>query len=307
MELRLTELSGHLHLRIIRRGVPLPLSDVLPVLENLGLRVLTDRPYEIEPQRARSLWIQDFELDPKDDVRIAGSRVNELFHDAFLAIWQNRVENDGFNKLIAPCLLGWREVNVLRAYCRYLLQSGLPFSQQYMEQTLSRQPALAARLWQLFAARFDPDLGGERAAVIAAESKQIEADLDKVASADDDRILRSYLSAINASVRSNYFQRDSHGNPPLQLSFKLRSGDIPHLPLPKPLFEILCTRRVEGVHLHMGRCARSALVGSSRFTRRSAGPDEGTERQEQRHRAGGRWAASYPNRLRPMPHAMKPA
>jgi glutamate dehydrogenase len=266
MELRLTELSGNLHLRIIRRGVSLPLSDVLPMLENLGLRVLTERPYEIEPPRARSLWIQDFELDSQRNINLAGSGLNDLFHDAFLAIWRNRVENDGFNKLITGCLLGWREINVLRAYCRYLLQSGLPFSQQYMEQTLIRQPAIAARLWQLFSARFDPDIdNNERTRLIAAHSKQIESDLEQVASADDDRILRSYLLAINASVRSNFYQSDSNGNPQQQLSFKLRSGDIPHLPLPKPMFEIFVhSPRMEGVHLRMGPVARGGLRWSDR-------------------------------------------
>lgn len=265
IELRLTEISGHLHLRVIRRSSPLPLSDVLPVLENLGLRVLTERPYEIEPQRARSFWIQDFELDPERGINTAAD-LNELFKAAFLAIWQERVESDGFNRLIAKCLLGWREVNVLRAYCRYLLQSGVSFSQRYMEQTLALHSNIAMQLWQLFAARFDPAIkSSERAQRITALTKQIRSDLDAVSSPDEDRILRSYLTVINASVRSNYYQRAADGALKAQLSFKLRSAEIPHLPAPKPLFEIFVhSPRVEGVHLRMGMVARGGLRWSDR-------------------------------------------
>ncbi|MGE0115150.1 MAG: NAD-glutamate dehydrogenase [Steroidobacteraceae bacterium] len=266
MELRLIDASGHLHLRAIHRGTPLPLSDVLPVLENMGLRVLTERPYEIEPQRARSIWIQDFELEPGRDIDTSAHGLNELFHDAFLAIWQGRAESDGFNQLIIKCRLGWREVSVLRAYCRYLLQSGVSFSQRYMEQTLTRHADVASQLWQLFVARFDPALKpAERQPRINLLSRQIEAALEQVSSLDEDRILRSYLQAINASVRSNYYQHDADGRPKAQLSFKLRSADIAHLPLPKPLFEIFVhSPRVEGVHLRMGKVARGGLRWSDR-------------------------------------------
>jgi glutamate dehydrogenase len=266
MELRLNEHAGHLHLRVIRRGAPLPLSDVLPLIENLGLRVLTERPYEIEPQHARSLWIQDFELEPGRTINIQSSTLSVLFHDAFLAIWQGQIENDGFNRLITQCLLGWREVNVLRAYCRYLLQTGLPFSQRYMEQALASHADIATLLWQLFAARFDPAIkSSDRAQRCGALTKQIEAALDGVSSPDEDRILRSYLIVINASLRTNFYQLDASGNCRPQLSFKLSSGDIPHLPLPKPLFEIFVhSPRVEGVHLRMGAVARGGLRWSDR-------------------------------------------
>ncbi len=266
MELRLTEIAEHLHLRIVRSGAPLPLSDVLPVLENLGLRVLTERPYEIEPQRAKSLWIQDFELQPQPGIALNSPRLNELFHDAFLAIWQGQIENDGFNKLIVKALLGWREVNVLRAYCRYLLQSGLTFSQRYMEQTLATHAGVANLLWQLFEARFDPAFRNvARVKRIAALTRDIESALDNISSPDQDRMLRSYLTVINASLRTNYYQRDAQGKPRAQLSFKLSSGDIGHLPLPKPLYEIFVhSPRVEGVHLRMGKVARGGLRWSDR-------------------------------------------
>ncbi|MGC3980872.1 MAG: NAD-glutamate dehydrogenase [Steroidobacteraceae bacterium] len=266
MELRLTDSLGHLHLRLIRRSTPLPLSDVLPMLENLGLRVLTERPYEIEPQRSKSLWIQDFELEPSRDINVVSVGLNDLFHDAFLAIWQGRVENDGFNRLIIKALLGWREVNVLRAYCRYLLQTGLNFSQRYMETTLVRHAQVSTKLWQLFATRFDPTLKDkQRNQRLQQLNQEVMAELDKISSPDEDRILRSYLTVINASVRTNYFQRDAEGKPKTQLSFKLRSTEISHLPAPKPMFEIFVhSPRVEGVHLRMGAVARGGLRWSDR-------------------------------------------
>lgn len=266
MELRLTDKSLHLHLRIIRRGSPLPLSDVLPMLENMGLRILTERPYEIEPQRARSLWIQDFEVEPGRDVSIDATRLNTVFHDAFLAIWQTRIDNDGFNRLIVKSLLNWREANVLRAYCRYLLQTGVTFSQFYMEQTLSRHAVIAVQLWELFAIRFDPAIRREqRNKLSTALTRKIEQALDAVTSPDEDRILRAYLTVINATVRTNYYQLDGDGRPKPYLSFKLHSTEIPHLPLPKPLFEIFVhSPRVEGIHLRTGHVARGGIRWSDR-------------------------------------------
>jgi len=254
-------------LRLMRSGTPVALSDALPVLENLGLRVLTERPYRIATANERAVWVQDFELQaPIKRAAADGTRRAAIFRDAFLAIDTGRAENDGFNRLVLAAGLPWRCVSVLRAYARYLLQTGLPFSQRYMEQTLLTHAGVAADLWGLFEQRFDPTVeSAARAASMKSIEKRILAALDSVPAQDEDRILRAYLTAIAAGLRTNYYQTDAAGNAKPYLSIKIDSQRIPNLPLPKPLVEIFVySPRVEGIHLRMGRVARGGLRWSDR-------------------------------------------
>jgi glutamate dehydrogenase len=261
------QLAAGVHLKVVRLGDPIPISDLLPMLENFGLRVISERPYELSWPEGGAAWIQDFELEHRDRLAIDIMRIEADFKEALAAAWAGTVENDGFNRLLLAAGLTARQIVVLRAYCRYLLQTGVPFSQAYMERTLSANPSVARNLVRLFEALFDPEPDGARvrrreAARLAA---QLRAELDKVTSLDEDRILRAYLNLVEATLRTNFYQRDAAGAPRPYLSFKLDPSRIPDLPLPRPKFEIFVySPRVEGVHLRMGYVARGGIRWSDR-------------------------------------------
>ena len=256
------------HLKIVRLGDPVPISDVLPMLENFGLRVIAERPYELAWPEGGSAWIQDFELEHRHAVAIDIARIEANFREAFAAAWSGAVENDGFNRLLLGAELAARQVVVLRAFCRYLLQTGVPFSQASMERALGANPDIARNLVRLFEARFQPAAarsrrGGPRGAETLAA--QIRSGLDGVSSLDEDRILRAYLTLVQAMLRTNFYQQGADGAPKSYLSFKLDPAKIPDLPLPRPKFEIFVySPRVEGVHLRMGYVARGGLRWSDR-------------------------------------------
>ncbi len=251
--------AGRLHLRILQAGDPISISDILPMLENFGLRVLAEHPYRY----GDSFWIQEFDLEARDVKRIDAPAMEPLFKEALLAAWRGEIENDGFNRLLLCASLSAREIVVLRAYCRYLLQTGIPFSQAYMERVLVAQSPIARSLVRLFQTQFALDvISRETSAERAAKS--IVTALDKVASLDDDRILRAYLAVIRATLRTNYYQ-SLDGAPKSWVSFKLDPHAIPELPLPRPKFEIFVySPRVEGVHLRMAYVARGGLRWSDR-------------------------------------------
>ncbi len=268
--------ADRIHLKIVKLGDPVPISDLLPMLENFGLRVISERPYELAWPEGGAAWIQDFELEHRERLDLEDTLLESNFKEAFAAAWHGELENDGFNRLLLSGGLNAREITVLRAYCRYLLQTGVPFSQAYMERTLAANIAITRNLVRLFEARFDPDTAGKPArgttkAAGAGERDpeklvaQIRSDLDSVTSLDEDRILRAYLRLAQATLRTNFYQLDATGKPKSYLSFKLDPGKIPDLPLPRPKFEIFVySPRVEGVHLRMGYVARGGIRWSDR-------------------------------------------
>jgi glutamate dehydrogenase len=259
--------SARVHLKILKLGDPVPISDILPMLENFGLRVISERPYRLAWPEGGAAWIQDFELEHRDAVAVDIARVEARFREAFLAAWSGASENDGFNRLVLGADLSARQIIVLRAYCRYLLQTGVPFSQIYMERTLAGNAAITRNLVRLFETRFEPGAAQGARAERAAESivAQIRAALDGVASLDDDRILRAYLNLVRATLRTNFYQTGADERPKSYLSFKFDPAQIPDLPLPRPKFEIFVySPRVEGVHLRMGYVARGGIRWSDR-------------------------------------------
>jgi glutamate dehydrogenase len=258
---RAHDARGKLHLRIVQAGDPISISDILPMLENFGLRVVAEHPYDI---RERGAWIQDFELEARDLRRGDVATLEPLFKEAFLAAWRGEIENDGFNRLLLAASLSAREIVVLRAYCRYLLQTGIPFSQAYMERVLVGQSAIARSLVRLFQTQFALD-GKARESAAERIRQSILRALDNVASLDEDRILRGYLAVIRATLRTNYYQTLPDGSVKSWISFKLDPHAIPELPLPWPKFEIFVySPRVEGVHLRMANVARGGLRWSDR-------------------------------------------
>jgi glutamate dehydrogenase len=262
-----TKLAGGrqqgLRLRILQSGDPISISDILPMLENFGLRVVAERVYEV-PAGERPVSIQDFGLESRDTKRVDATALEPLFKEALLATWRGEVENDGFNRLLLCAGLGAREIVVVRAYCRYLLQTGIPFSQAYMERVLVAQAPIARQLVRLFETQFSLNGKSREAAAERIRAGIVRA-LDKVQSLDEDRILRGYLNVIRATLRTNYYQTLPDGTPKSWVSFKMDPHQIPDLPLPRPKFEIFVySPRVEGVHLRMAYVARGGLRWSDR-------------------------------------------
>jgi glutamate dehydrogenase len=260
--------ADELRLKIYQPGAPLPLSDALPVLENMGLKVMEEIPFEIAPRDAGSVWIHDFGLERRhapSEGKQDFARLKELFEDCLARVQSGEVENDGFNQLVLTECLSWREVVVVRAYSKYLRQARAPFSQDYMIETFIRNPGFAQMLMALFAARFDPSNRKSAHSRIATYRVRYEEALEKVSILDEDRILRRFLNLVMASLRTNHYQKDAAGGPKPYLSIKLASSEIDNLPLPRPWREIwVYSPRVEGIHLRGGRVARGGIRWSDR-------------------------------------------
>ncbi len=252
---------SELRLKLYVAGSQLTLSDVLPTLEHMGLRVLSELPFQIQPADSREgVWLHDFLMVTADGSEVEISEAKDVFHEAYARIAAGEMEDDGFNKLVLRVHLTWREVSVLRAYAKYLRQVGIAFSQIYMEEALARNARLARRLVRLFRARFHPDKQDSATERARINEQEILRGLDSVANLDEDRILRRFMNLIQATLRTNYYQP---GKP--YLSFKLDSRAIEDLPLPRPLVEIwVYSPRVEAVHLRGGKVARGGIRWSDR-------------------------------------------
>ncbi len=254
--------------KIYRTGSPLSLSDVLPRLSWMGVEVTDERPYPIEAADGSQAWIYDFGLTYTGTVGAPASEVRQLFQEAFTAVWSGRAESDGLNALVLRAGLTWRQASVLRAYAKYMRQTGSTFSQDYIEDALTANVDLARLLVELFEARLDPSTGlsvEDREARSHDVVTSIEQALDAVASLDQDRIIRSFLTLVRTTLRTNYFQHDASGEPKDYLSVKLDPRANPELPQPRPQFEVwVYSPRVEGVHLRFGPVARGGLRWSDR-------------------------------------------
>ncbi|VVD99509.1 NAD-glutamate dehydrogenase [Pandoraea capi] len=266
---------GTLRFKIYQAGEPIALSRSLPMLEHLGVRVNDERPYRIEPTDAGVVWMHDFGMTSLDGADVDLEHARSRFEDAFARIWAGDVENDDLNRLVLQAGLTWREVRILRAYAKYIRQVGSTFSNAYIENALTGNPAIAGMLVRLFLARFDPSLAADVRESRADQLRtQIHAALEDVPNLDEDRILRQFLGVFEATLRTNYFQtakdvasRDGATQPSQKtyLSFKFDPSKVPGLPEPKPMFEIwVYSPRVEGVHLRGGRVARGGLRWSDR-------------------------------------------
>src|SRR5690606_2208257 len=293
--------TGGLRLKFYRQKGDIPLSDALPMMENMGLRVITEHPHQLVIDDTLT-YLQDFEIESVREFDI--DAIGHVFEEAFLQAWRGNAENDGFNRLVLGAGLDWRQVAMLRGYCKFLLQVGVPFSQSYVEETFSRYPLLARLLVELFEARFEPGRDKEsKAGIAAAErlearlgqlsagdsdamktlrtlvqargkgrdaqykatSDALKALLDRVASLDEDRILRSFMGVIGATLRTGYYQVNEDGSHKDYIGFKFDSARVPDVPKPRPYREIFVYGpRVEGTHLRFGPVARGGLRWSDR-------------------------------------------
>jgi glutamate dehydrogenase len=252
-------------LTIYRTSGPITLTDVLPRLQHMGVDVVDEHPYEF-PGR-RPFWIYDFGLRRTgaavQTAEASIERVRDQVQGALAALWAGRIEDDGFNALVLDAELTWREVVMLRAYAKYLRQANMTFSQDYIERVLRSNASIARLLVRLFESRFDPAKAGGEAERSEAIAEELAGALDGVASLDEDRILRSYLGLIQATLRTNYFAPDAADKP--YLVFKLNAQKVPDLPAPRPEFELFVySPRFEAVHLRFAGVARGGLRWSDR-------------------------------------------
>jgi glutamate dehydrogenase len=250
-------------LRLFHPKKPIALSDILPLAENLGLRVLSEAPFQLQTAADDGVALQVLRVETADKSAVDLAQVGPRFAEAIDRLWAGALENDGLNKLVLGAGLTWREVAVLRAYAKYLRQTGIPFSQDYMERALVAYPAIARGTVELFVARFDPALGAassnERKQRIEAVEGQLASALEAVTTLDEDRILRRFLNAVRCSLRTNYWLDKEW------ISFKVDSRAIDELPAPRPLVEIFVySPRMEGIHLRGGRVARGGIRWSDR-------------------------------------------
>ncbi|RSS99178.1 NAD-glutamate dehydrogenase [Streptomyces sp. WAC07149] len=260
---------GERRFKIYREGEQVSLSAVLPVLQRLGVEVTDERPYELRRSDRVSAWIYDFglrmPLSTGNGDAYLGDDARERFQEAFAAVWTGEAENDNFNTLVLGAGLTWRQAVVLRAYAKYMRQAGSTFSQDYMEDTLRNNVHTTRLLVSLFEARMSPGRQAAGTELIDAMMEELDGALDQVASLDEDRILRSFLTLIKATLRTNFFQLDEAGEQHSYVSMKFDPQAIPDLPAPRPAFEIwVYSPRVEGVHLRFGKVARGGLRWSDR-------------------------------------------
>ncbi|RLQ22417.1 NAD-glutamate dehydrogenase [Seongchinamella sediminis] len=257
-----------LRLRLYNAGTSLPLSDVLPILENLGLRVISERPYGINAQSGDKYWVQEFSMLYSLADKVDLEDVKEEFEDAFARIWFGEAESDSFNRLLIGTRLSWREIALLRAYARYLQQLNFPYSVEYIAGTMADHLHITALIVELFLTRFSPVFDGDEAwrgeRELDVEQRILDS-LEQVENLGQDRIIRQYVKLVKATLRTNFFQQAEGGGLKPYISFKLKPSAIPDIPKPVPMFEVyVYSPRVEGVHLRGGKVARGGLRWSDR-------------------------------------------
>ncbi|MGA9488982.1 MAG: NAD-glutamate dehydrogenase domain-containing protein, partial [Mycobacterium sp.] len=248
------------------------LSQLLPMLQSMGVVVLEERPFTVTRPDGLPVWIYQFKITPQPGIPLAQpgperEATAQRFADAVTAIWEGRVEIDRFNELVMRADLTWQQVVLLRSYAKYLRQAGFPYSQSHIESVVNENPATAKSLVALFEALFDPDPSSSPTSRDAqAAAAAVASDIDALVSMDTDRVLRAFASLIQATLRTNYFvTRDGSARSNNVLSLKLDAQLVEELPLPRPKFEIFVySPRVEGVHLRFGYVARGGLRWSDR-------------------------------------------
>jgi glutamate dehydrogenase len=255
-------------LKVFSRSRPISLSERVPVLENMGFGVVDERTYRIQPAQAPAVWFHDMELEGASAQPIDLAASEARLQACFLVVMAGGAENDGYNALVLAAGLGWREVALIRTLSRFLRQIRIAYSQDYLWATLRKHAAVAGALVQLFYTRFDPrlDLSAETRASREREILSgIEAALQAIDSLDEDRIIRNFVGAITAAVRTNFYQLRRDGQPKNVIAIKFASRKLDSVPAPRPLYEVfLYSPRLEAVHLRFGKVARGGIRWSDR-------------------------------------------
>jgi len=260
-----------LRFKIYREGEAVPLADVLPFVEHMGLKALSEEGFALTPageRGQRQVWVHEFVAEDPGAGRLPFETVKPVFEAAFSAVWRGQTESDGFNRLVIELGIDWRAAALIRALARYRQQTGLDPSPAVQQQALSDFPDVAALILELFRLRLDPlipDPPAQRAAAAKEVQAKIEAALQAVESLDADRALRRLAALVGAIQRTNFYQPGPDGQPRPYISFKVASRELQDLPDPKPYREIfVASPQVEAVHLRLGPVARGGLRWSDR-------------------------------------------
>jgi len=252
-----------LNFKVFGMGHAKALSDVLPILEHMGVKVISAHPYSVKPPQSEPLWIIDFSIQLAAQSGPELEAIKEGFQEAFTQAYTGRIASDRFNSLVLSACINWREAELIRAISSYLHQIQMPFSKSYIQTTLNKNAHITRLLVALFASRFDPHAHSQKTQ--AKITKDINSALDNVSNLNEDRIIKYFLITIESILRCNYYQIDSQGEPQKYLALKIDPKDIPGIPLPLPKFEIfMFSAWVEGVHLRGGKVARGGLRWSDR-------------------------------------------
>lgn len=258
-----------IHFKLFHADEPVTLSDVLPIFENMGFRVIGEHPFGTTDRSGKRVWIHDFTLSTYTNQVVDIHKVRLIFEQLFEKVWSGEAESDPFNRLVLAAYLNWRQIAMLRSYARYMRQIRVSNSQHFISNTLVNHVSLTQKILGLFEARFSLDKHNSDVKRKAAQEK-IEIDfnegLDSVSNLSEDKILRLYIDLIKATLRTNYYQATPSGQEKTYMSFKLSPKLIPGIPLPVPMFEIFVySPRIEGVHLRGGKVARGGLRWSDRY------------------------------------------
>lgn len=256
-----------LQLKIYSPDIQLHLSDVMPMLENMGVNALDGQTLRVSPHAAnRMVWLHHFRFSVngrKDRPNLG--EIKENFENALSKLWAGEIQDDGFNKLILSAGLNWRDVVLVRAYSKYLRQAGFTYSQEFIEEALVKHPDLTKNIVDLFKVRFDPSYKGSRKVEVLMIKETINRLLGEVENIAEDKVIRRFVELNLATLRTNYYQKDQDGHIKAYISFKLRSEEVPELPKPVPFAEIFVySPRMEGIHLRGGKVARGGLRWSDR-------------------------------------------
>lgn len=256
--------ENRFRLKIYHGSELIALSSCMPVLENIGFRVLSEHSYKMAG--GSKSHIHDFSLEQAMAGPVDISAFKPQVEDLFLKVWSGASENDGFNKLALTSAMNWSEIVVLRAYGKYLRQLGMGYTPDYIADTMVEHAAVSTLLVDVFKAQFDPAFKGDREATAEDLCASVSVALERVKSLDHDRILRAYVNVIRATLRTNYYQDGVVDRVDERaLAFKIRSRNVEEAPLPKPFAEIwVYSPQVEGVHLRSGPISRGGLRWSDR-------------------------------------------
>ena len=257
--------SESFRLKLYQYDTTLVLSDVLPILECLGMRAISERPYMLNLQDGRVAWINEFVMEYTREDALDLSCLRACFEEAFQRVWVGDAENDGFNRLVLSAGLSFREVAMIRTYAKYFKQIGSAFGQDYMELALVKHSEITAKVVELFEIRFSPKEIAQRERKVKTLKKQIITQLDCVSNLDEDKIIRQFMEVILKTLRTNYYQVTDTGAHKTYIAMKLDSQSISGMPKPYPKFEVFVySPAFEGVHLRCDKVARGGLRWSDR-------------------------------------------
>ncbi len=255
------------------------LSQVMPILESFGFNVIQEHTYTVNIEEdgknrsRRKVWIHYFHLNLSKSGTVFSEKVKANFEKTVSLIWQGETQVGFLNKLVVAADLYWKQIYMLRAYTKYLYQTGFRFNQEYISDVMVRHHDLTKLLIALFENKFDPSLkisATERKQKIEEISEQIKAGLNQIKDVTDDAVIRRFFGAISATLRTNYYQHGKNGQGANcdfkgYMSFKFDCKKVPELPLPLPHAEIFVfSPRVEAIHLRGGKVARGGLRWSDR-------------------------------------------